>query len=531
MSGYVPDPADVFAGADGSFADLKGWLDGGEAAGMDHAELEKQVGARGRELQRQLLQAHLDLREAREVRRPAVTGADGIIRTRAEKGHARTLASVFGLVTVSRIAYRAAGAINVRPADEELSLPAGKYSSGLCEKLVLAAAAMPVAGACQAVFRQTGVRIGTRQASQVIGRAAADFRSFYACRRRTAVLAEGEVLVLQPDGKGIRMRPGSLRPEAARAAAKAAPRQQGRLSRGEVRTRKRMAEAGVVYSIEPVPRTASGILGPPAGQDPPGAGGTPDAPHARDKWLTASVADDAAHVIAEIFAEADRRDPGHQVPWIALADGNKDQIARIQAEAAARGITVTVIIDIIHVSEYLWNAAWCFYPEASPDAGPWVRARLRAILNGQAADVAAAIRDRAASTAGLSGTKHKTAEKTARYLENKAPWLDYPAALAAGWPISTGVIEGACRYLVKRPHGHHRRPVEHPRRRSDPPPPSHHRQRRLGPLLGLAQTPAAPPHLPRPPDLLATRHLTLPSLQRKHTHGPATSSRRSGLSS
>jgi len=67
-------------------------------------------------------------------------------------------------------------------------------------------------------------------------------------------------------------------------------------------------------------------------------------------------------------------------------------------------------------------------------------------LDGHAADVAAALRD---ATAGLSAAKRKTAEKTARYLDAKAPWLDYPKALAAGWPISTGVIEGACRHLVK----------------------------------------------------------------------------------
>src|ERR1700722_3195940 len=75
-----------------------------------------------------------------------------------------------------------------------------------------------------------------------------------------------------------------------------------------------------------------------------------------------------------------------------------------------------------------------------------VRARAAAILDGHALQVAAALH---ADAAALPAAKHKTAEKTARYLETKAPWLDYPAALANGWPISTGVIEGACRHLVK----------------------------------------------------------------------------------
>jgi len=244
------------------------------------------------------------------------------------------------------------------------------------------------------------------------------------------------VLVLSCDAKGIRMQPGQLRPDAARKARKSVPRQDGRLSQGEVRTRKRMAEVAAVFDLTPVPRTAAGIMGP--GPRPPG-------PRAAGKWLTASVAADAAGVVAAAFAEADRRDPRGQRTWIALADGNKDQIRHIQAQAAARGVQVTIICDLIHVLEYLWDAAWCLFPEASPDAGPWVRARAAQILDGAAADVAAGLR---VSAADLGTTKRAIAEKTARYLQAKAPWLDYPQALANGWPISTGVIEGACRHLV-----------------------------------------------------------------------------------
>lgn len=55
---------------------------------------------------------------------------------------------------------------------------------------------------------------------------------------------------------------------------------------------------------------------------------------------------------------------------------------------------------------------------------------------------------RAATSAGLSWSKRKKADACAKYLVNKAAYLDYPTALAAGWPIATGVIEGTCRYLV-----------------------------------------------------------------------------------
>jgi hypothetical protein len=436
MPGYAPQVA--FARSREAFAQAEGWLAGPEAAGLDHAAVEEQLAARGREIQRLLLQDHLDARAAAEPRRAQVTGPDGICRRRAEPGHARPLASVFGPVRVTRIAYRAPGSPSVHPADAELNLPAGKHSHGLSREVAAAAARGSFAQACADITRQSGCKLGTRQCQQLARAAAADFDGFYASRRRPPPgTAPGGVLVLECDGKGIMVRPGQLRPRSARLARKAVPKQDGRLSRGEVRTRKRMAEVGAVFDITPVPRTAAAILDP--GPRPPG-------PKAAGKWLTASVAAGAAAVVAAVFAEADRRDPDRQRTWIALADGNKDQIAWIRAQAAARDIAITIICDFIHVLEYLWDAAWCFFPEASPEAGPWVRDRASAILDGHARGVAAALRDAAA---GLSAAKRKTAGKTARYLDAKAPWLDYPTALAAGWPISTGVIEGACRHLVK----------------------------------------------------------------------------------
>ena len=442
MPGYAPGMA--FARSREAFAGIEEWLEGPQAAGLEHAELEEQLAARGRELLRLQLQDHLDARAAGEQRRGQVTGPDGSARPRAERGHRRALSTVFGPVTVSRIAYRAPGAPSVHPADAELNLPPGKHSHGLRRLAAAAAVRGSFGQACALVTGQTGARLGKRQCEELIRLAARDFAGFYASSRHRPPpgAAPGDVLALSCDAKGIVVRPGQLRPESARQARKAVPKQDGRLSRGEVRNRKRMAEAGAVFDITPVPRTAQQILDP-------GPGPRPKAPKAARKWVTASVAQDAAAVVASVFAEADRRDPHHRRTWIALADGNVHQITRIQAEAAGRGITVTIICDFIHVIEYLWKAAWCFFPEASPDAGPWVRARAAAVLDGRAAAVAAAIRGQAAASPGLSAASRKAAAAAAGYLDAKAGYLDYPRALAAGWPISSGVIEGTCRHLVK----------------------------------------------------------------------------------
>ncbi len=143
-----------------------------------------------------------------------------------------------------------------------------------------------------------------------------------------------------------------------------------------------------------------------------------------------------------------RRDPTHARTWIALVDGNNHQINRITAEAQARDVPVTIIIDFIHVLEYVWKAAWTFHTEADPAAEAWVRRHAATILTGKATQVAGAIR-RQATKAGLTPAQRAGADTCANYLTNKAPHLDYPTALKRGWPIATGVIEGACRHLVK----------------------------------------------------------------------------------
>ena len=109
------------------------------------------------------------------------------------------------------------------------------------------------------------------------------------------------------------------------------------------------------------------------------------------KWLAASVTDDIPAVIAAMFDEAERRDPAHERTWVALVDGNRQQIDTIRDQAAARGVTVTIVIDFVHVLEYLWKAAWTFFYPGDPDAETWVADHARTILTGRAVDAAATI--------------------------------------------------------------------------------------------------------------------------------------------
>jgi len=431
---------DGFASSRQYFETIVVLLEGEEASGFEHGELEEHLEQRSRELFRRLFQDHLILRAQREERLEGVLDSEGTPRCSVEAGHHRALATVFGEVEACRLAYRRRGYENLHPADALLNLPEEKHSHGLRRWAAIEATRGSFDTAVDAIERATGQQVGKRQVESLAQRAATDVDAFYA-ERSAQGCDPGDVLVLSVDGKGIVMRPDALRAATKRAAESSTTKLKTRLSKGEKRGRKRMAELGAVYDVTPVPRCATDIL---ASKDEEPVEG----PVAKNKWLTASVVEDAAEVIGKVFDEAERRDGEHLRTWIALVDGNIHQIDRIEAEAKNRTLNITIVIDLIHVLQYLWKAAWCFFAEADPAAETWVRDRAIAILDGGARDVAAGIRRRA-TTEQLSTSSREGADACADYLTNKAAYLNYPTALAAGWPIATGVIEGACRHIVK----------------------------------------------------------------------------------
>lgn len=432
----------AFTGAREQFEGMVEWLNGGGAAELTHADLETRLQDEGRELLRRLFQDHLDLRAEREVRLEEVVGADGAVRRNVEAGHTRSLRVVFGEVVVTRKAYRAAGHENLHPLDATLNLPVEKHSHGLRRLAALESARGSFEAAAEAIGRVTGRKLGKKQVELLAQRAVQDFEAFYEQRPRYLSLAE-DLLVLSCDGKGIVMRPEALREATQRAAQQATTKLQTRLSKGEKRNRKRMAEVGAVYDCTPIVRSPADILSRGNSNDDERIEG----PKARAKWLIASVVENAREVVAKVFDEAQRRDPQQRRRWVVLVDGLNHQLDCIEAEARERGLDVVILVDFIHVLEYLWKAAWCFFDEGDPEAETWVHGHAFTILQGRCSDVAGAIR-RKATRLGLDDNERKGADECANYLIRKRPYLDYAMALRGGWPIATGVIEGACRHLI-----------------------------------------------------------------------------------
>ena len=136
-----------------------------------------------------------------------------------------------------------------------------------------------------------------------------------------------------------------------------------------------MAEVVAVFDVATGVRGVDDILPAEGYQPRPG-------PVTSGKWLAASVEREATDMIAWMVSEAHRRDPTQERDWFAVVDGNAHQIDRITAEAERLGKPITIIVDIVHVLEYVWGAAWCLYPKGDQAAETWVRDLTRRILAG-----------------------------------------------------------------------------------------------------------------------------------------------------
>ena len=428
--------------AQDEFAQLIEFLRSPHSRALSHSELEATLSERGRELLRVLFQAHVDSRGLGPAGAP-VYGADAVARTE-QRLHERGLSTVFGEVRVKRLGYGAAGVQSLHPLDAQLNLPAGEYSLGVRRLAAEQAAQVSFEATVQALAQHTGKTMGKRQVEELVQGAAVDFDAFYAQRCPEAEQPSGSILALSADGKGVVMRPRELRePTRKKAAQGQAHKLDKRLSKGEKRNRKRMATVAAVYTVAPFVRTPEQVARSLA----PLHEAAPARPPVEHKRVWASLEKSPEEVLEEAFREALRRDPGRQKSWVGLVDGNDTQLSLLEALARQHKVELTIVLDVIHVAEYLWSASLAFHEEASPQREQWVGERLHNVLRGNAAQVAAGMR-RSATLRGLPAEQRAPVDTAARYLLNHQKYMRYDAYLAAGLPIATGVIEGACRHLV-----------------------------------------------------------------------------------
>jgi hypothetical protein len=281
---------------------------------------------------------------------------------------------------------------------------------------------------------RTGVTVGRAQLTGLASDLAAWADDFYEQRSRDASDAPpgGDVLMMQADGKGI-----ALRPEHRKNAGKGDAAHPGI---------KKMAEIVAVADFTPAVREPEDIAAPPARRKAhPG-------PQARDKWVSASITEDIPAMIGAAFEEADRRDPHRARQRVFLVDGNRQQITAISDHARQRRLKVPVLIDFIHVAGYLGKAAAALHPGDPQAAAQWADGQKLRVLHGRAKAVAATLASVAAKARANPRTRHldlADMDKAVTYLTNNQMYMRYDKALASGWPIATGMIEGACRFVIE----------------------------------------------------------------------------------
>ncbi len=432
---------DYFEQAHEQYQQLIKTLSAEDSQGWEHGEVERYINQSGTELLRRLLQGHLDLRYAAEEYQTNVVGADGEVRPHRRQKTQRQLETLFGSVAVTRVGYstQKPGISALYPADGQLNLPTDKYSDELRRRVAREASKVSFDETSATIAETTGGAVAKRQCEEVTVKVASDFEAFYAQKPVGKPASSEELLVLTTDGKGIVMHSQDLREATAKAAQKSDSSRQARLSPGQKRQRKRMATVASVYTVPRYQRRPESLIGEQ--RDPP------QRPAISNKRVWASVRHQAKTVILSAFDEAIHRDPNQEQDWVVLVDGEEHQLNTIKAIAKKQEVSVTIVLDFIHVLEYVWKAAFCFCSSGSEAAETWVQKRALRILQGKASDVAAGIR-RSATLQNLSPTARENADKCADYLLKYRHYLRYDKYLEKGYPIATGVIEGACRHLV-----------------------------------------------------------------------------------
>jgi len=224
-----------------------------------HGDIEQYIQKEGFEVLRCLFQGYLDLKAANEKAISDVYTDQGIHLTHTKHSTKRKLTTLFGDVIVKRKSDSQRLQKSVFPLDAQLNLPSDQYSDGIRHRVAIEARKSSYDEAVESVNQTTGGYIQKRQSLQLAQDVAQDFDKYYLQNRYLNAEQTDNLLVLTFDGKGIVMRPDGLR-ECTKKTSLKAKKLNSRLSAGEKKDRKRMAQVAAVYTALPHTRTPESIM-------------------------------------------------------------------------------------------------------------------------------------------------------------------------------------------------------------------------------------------------------------------------------
>ena len=383
---------------------------------------------------------------------------DGRKLKRLEKKHSRKYVSIFGRHELMRTAYgtRETQKIEAVPLDAILGLPEGDFSyvlqdwdQGFCVEQPFSKSAMQI----ERIFKLSTTSSSLQHMNRSMSETIDDFRATIPA---PPAEAEGEIMVLTADCKGVPHR---------RQAGDPAPKDPKHPTRGEKRNKKKMACVGVSYTVDRFVRTTEDILNEVLHKK-----SQENRPRPQNKQIQANLTRNIDGMdingkdltFAWLREELERRNPEGTRPVVFLSDGehaledrafkwfeidDETGVCCFFQDDQAKPVEIVFILDLFHALVPLWDVASIFHEEGTPQRKAFVEKRLRMLLQGKVKDVIRGLRQMKTKHR-LRGDKARTIDRLANYYEHNIHRMRYDEYLAQGYPIGSGVVEGACGNLI-----------------------------------------------------------------------------------
>lgn len=374
-----------------------------------------------------------------------ITLPDGQILLRFAKPGKRTYRSVFGNFAIERTVYgkREGQKIEFAPLDNRLLLPESEHSHLLHDWTQHLSTECPFHKVHETLKRILFVNPSTESLERINHKMGDDVESFWNGKTAPPAAKDGEFVVATADGKGIPItRPADTRPI-----------EEHQHKKGPKPNRKKIAIVGSAYTVAPHFRSPEQVVSslfrePGSNQTKDWKRPSPQHKHIRAA-LTREVDGQQVNAMDVIFPwlgkQVQDRCTQNTTPVVIIMDGQKSLWGAAKKNLPQDRIE---ILDLLHVTPRIWNAANLFYSAGSDEALSFVKTRVEKILNGNISRVVAGIRRMAKSRSLPKNRKEQLNTDLDYLLKNKKKMM-YGEYLEKGYPIASGVIEGACRHIIK----------------------------------------------------------------------------------
>ncbi len=259
-----------------------------------------------------------------------------------------------------------------------------------------------------------GIEIPQSSLQQISKKASAYIEDYYK-EVEVDPVQKGELTIVSADGKGVPIKKEKQ------------SENKKRLGRGEKNGKKKMALVGTVYNALPQYDSEKREFRP------------------RNKKIWAFL-ENKERTMELLRNDVNERLSNSKAPSdvIFIADGERG-LWSLKEKYFPEAVE---ILDWYHMSEYLWKAVYVFYKEGSDDAKTWVADMKSKMSEGNATHVITGIKVRISKNK-IKGNKLAVLKSVIEYFENNKERMKYNEYREKGYPIGSGNVESACKYLVK----------------------------------------------------------------------------------